>query len=88
MPLLGFLGVIPSPHIPPVETALFYDAGVAWTSVDKANFLGGSRRPVTSVGGSLRVNVLGFTIAQISYVHPNDRPARRWMWEFSLSAGF
>jgi hypothetical protein len=53
---------------------------VAWTSVDKANFLGGSRRSVTSVSGSLRVNLLGFTLAQISYVHPNDRPPKGWMW--------
>jgi Tol biopolymer transport system component len=88
VPIFGVLGVIRSPSVPPVETALFYDAGVAWTSVDEANFLGGSRRPVTSVGGTLRVNILGFAIGQISYVHPNDRPAKRWVWEFSLNAGF
>jgi Tol biopolymer transport system component len=88
VPLLGALGVIPSSAVPPVETALFYDAGVAWTRNNSANFLGGDRRPVTSYGASLRVNLLGFAVAQISYVHPNDRPARRWMWEFGLVSGF
>jgi hypothetical protein len=88
VPILGALGVIPSAAVPPVEAALFYDAGVAWTRAEEANFLGGSRHPVTSYGGTLRVNLLGFAIAQISYVHPNQRPARRWMWEFSLIPGF
>jgi len=87
--VFGALGVIRTPSIPPVEAALFYDAGVAWTSADKASFLGGSRRPVSSYGSSLRINLLGFAIGQISLVHPNNRPdARRWSWEFSLLPGF
>jgi outer membrane protein assembly factor BamA len=88
VPILGILGVIPSRSMLPVETALFYDAGVAWTSAAKASFLGGPRRPVTSYGGSIRVNLLGFAIAQISVVHPNDRPAQGWSWEFALIPGF
>jgi outer membrane protein assembly factor BamA len=89
MPILGALGVIRTPSVPPVEAALFYDAGVAWTPSDKASFLGGSRHPVSSYGSSLRVNILGFAIGQISLVHPNDRPgARKWSWEFSLLPGF
>ena len=88
MPLLGALGVIRSPQAPPVESALFFDAGVAWNSRDKANFLGGSRRPVTSYGASLRVNILGFAIGQVSLIHPNDRPMKNWIWEFSLTPGF
>jgi hypothetical protein len=32
IPLLGFLGVVPSRGLPPVEGALFCDAGIAWTS--------------------------------------------------------
>jgi outer membrane protein assembly factor BamA len=75
--------------VPPVETALFYDAGVAWTSADKARFLGGSRSIVSSYGASLRINLLGFAIGQISLVHPNDRlNNRNWSWEFSLLPGF
>ena len=88
LPLLGVLGVIPSRGFPPVEVAAFYDAGSAWTTNEKASFLGGPRHPVTSFGGTLRMNVLGFMIAQLSYVRPNDRPLKNWMWEFNLNSGF
>jgi hypothetical protein len=88
VPLLGPLGLIPSRSFLPVETALFYDAGLAWTSADEPDFFGGTRRPVTSHGGSLRINLMGFAIGQISLVHPNDRPGKGWTWEFSLVPGF
>jgi hypothetical protein len=86
--LLGPLGVISSPSLPPVELAPFYDAGVAWTSLQKASFLGGTRHPVTSYGTSLRFNILGYAIGQLSYVHPNDRPLKHSYWEFDLLPGF
>jgi outer membrane protein assembly factor BamA len=88
MPLFGALGIVRSPGVPPVETAIFYDAGAAWTREDKVNFLGGGRKPVTSYGATLRVNLLGFAIGEINYAHPNDRPSKRWVWEFNLSPGF
>jgi hypothetical protein len=88
VPILGALGVIRSSGVPPVETAIFYDVGAAWTREDKVNFLGGTRRPVTSYGGTVRVNILGFAIGEINYAHPNDRPAKRWVWEFNLIPGF
>lgn len=88
VPLLGGLGIVPSRSFPPVETAIFYDAGVAWNSTDKANFLGGSRKPVTSYGAALRFNIFGFAIGELSYVHPNDRPLKKWRWEFNLTPGF
>src|SRR5437870_11862660 len=50
LPLLGALGVLPSPGVPPLEAAIFYDAGAAWRSGDKPTFLGGDRRGVTSYG--------------------------------------
>lgn len=85
---LGPLGIIPSRSFPPVETAIFYDAGLAWRSKRISSALGIPRRPVSSWGGSLRFNAMGFFIAQLSYVHANDRPARRWGWEFSIIPGF
>jgi outer membrane protein assembly factor BamA len=88
VPLLGALGVIPSRAVPPVEAALFYDAGIAWRSTEKASFLGGSRKAVKSYGGSLRFNLLGFAIGQLSYVRPLDRPRDKWHWEFSFIPGF
>jgi hypothetical protein len=84
IPLLGFLGVIPSRSLPPVELAPFFDAGIAWDRT--GNF--GRDRIVRSTGISARVNLLGFAIGQISYVHPLDRPARSWLWEFTLIPGF
>jgi Tol biopolymer transport system component len=81
LPIFGALGVVRSPNAPPVEASLFYDAGWAWVS-------GGPRRPVTSYGTSLRVNLLGFAIGQLSLAHPNHRPAKGWTWEFSLLPGF
>jgi hypothetical protein len=88
MPLLGTLGLFPTPGVPPVEAAAFYDAGVAWTDGQEAAFLGGTRRPVSSHGGALRVNLLGFAVAEIAYVHPNQRPVKGWYWLFSLQPGF
>jgi Tol biopolymer transport system component len=83
IPLLGFLGVIPSRTLPPVEIAPFYDAGIAWNRRQQV-----PRRAIRSWGASLRLNVFGFAVAQISYVHPVDRPAKSWMWEFALVPGF
>jgi Tol biopolymer transport system component len=88
VPILGFLGVVPSRSLPPVEGGIFYDAGAAWRSTEKLNFLGGSRKPVTSYGASLRFNIFGFAIGQLSLVHPNSRPAKDWRWEFSFTPGF
>jgi Tol biopolymer transport system component len=88
VPLLGVLGVLGGTGFPPVETALFYDAGVAWTSAESPTFAGGDRRPVSSHGVAFRVNLMGFAVAQFSAVHPNDRPLQGWHLEFALTPGF
>jgi sugar lactone lactonase YvrE len=73
----------------PIELALFADAGVAWTSGQSASFLGGDRSFLTSVGAALRVNVLGFLVAQVSAARPLDRPGRKgWVWQWSFAPGF
>ncbi|HEX4996783.1 MAG TPA: BamA/TamA family outer membrane protein [Terriglobia bacterium] len=88
IPLFGAQGVVHSPGVPPVEVAGFYDAGIAWTRAEKATFLGGDRTPVTSAGATLRFNMLGLAIGELNFVHPNDRPAKRWVWQFDFKAGF
>ena len=88
VPLLGALGLYPTPAVPPIEAAIFFDAGTAWTRDDKTRILGGPRRPVTSYGITFRANLLGFAIGEADLVHPNDRPGQGWYWELSLQPGF
>ncbi len=72
----------------PIEMALFADAGLAWTSDTKPRFAGGDRDWVKSAGVALRVNVLGFAVAEFDYVRPLDRSRRGWLWQFGLTPGF
>lgn len=88
-PLFGLLGLGRGYYgALPVELAAFYDTGVAWRKDQEAWFLGGSRRLISSVGGALRVNVLGYAIAEIDYVLPLDDPDRTWAWQFNFVQGF
>lgn len=72
----------------PIELAFFGDAGLAWTSDIKPSFAGGTRDWVRSAGVALRVNVLGFAVAEFDYVRPFDRTRKGWVWQFGLTPGF
>jgi Tol biopolymer transport system component len=72
----------------PVEVGVFTDAGVAWGRSERSGFGVGDNKPVVSVGAVVRVNVLGFAVAEIDYVRPLDRPQRGWLWQFNLIPGF
>jgi hypothetical protein len=72
----------------PVEVAAFFDAGTAWGNGLRPDWLGGERHTVTSHGVSMRINLVGLAIGQVNFVHPNDRPARDWIWEFNLVPTF
>lgn len=88
LPLFGSYAVIPTRRIPPVEAALFYDTGAAWRKTETIPFFEtNSRHLVKSYGTSLRVNILGMAIGQMSYVYPMDR-GRGWHLEFALTSGF
>lgn len=79
----GYYGILP------IEAAVFYDAGVAWTQAQGAQLFGnGPRHLVRSTGVSLRMNLLGYAIGQMDIVHPFDRPQKNWMVRFSLTEGF
>jgi hypothetical protein len=54
---------------------------------DRAFFLGGDRTPVYSAGGGLRMNVFGFAIIELVYVHPFSRN-RGGHLQFSFTPGF
>jgi outer membrane protein assembly factor BamA len=88
VPLLGFFGLIRSPGVPPIEAALFFDAGTAWTQDQNSELFGGDRGVVTSHGIAMRVNLLGLLVVEVDYVHPNDRPLKGWYWQFNLAPAF
>jgi outer membrane protein assembly factor BamA len=94
-PLLGALGVGSGYYgFLPIELAFFADAGLAWssdlteTSVtdERPWFAGGDRKPVTSAGVGLRMNLFGFAIIEVDYAHAFQRD--RWIWQFGFVPGF
>ena len=73
----------------PIDAAIFYDAGVAWTQTQGAKIFGtGPRDVVKSTGVSFRMNLFGYAIGQMDVVHPFNRPQKNWMVRFSLTQGF
>ena len=88
-PLLRPFGVRSGMYGPlPIEVSFFTDGGVAWNRGDRPSPLGGDRHGVSSAGLTFRVNLLGFAVAQIDLARPFQRPARGWVWSFSLTPGF
>ncbi len=72
----------------PIEIAFFADAGIAWTSQNKATFLDGDREWIRSAGVSLRFNVFGFMVVETAYARPFDRLSNNWVWSWSFTPGF
>jgi len=89
--VLGFLPI----GFPPIEAALFYDVGLAWS---EGSIIKGSRSatddpvlvrtPLKSWGSSIRVNALGLMILRFDYTKPLDRPFKRSYWTISLGPTF
>jgi hypothetical protein len=89
-PLFGVLGIGSGYYGAfPLELAVFGDGGLAWdTANDPSVFGSGPRDPVFSAGVGLRINLLGFAVAEVDLVRPFDRPAKNWVWQFELQPGF
>jgi Tol biopolymer transport system component len=83
----GYRGLLPALSLP-VEAALFVDAGLPWSSRQLESALDRSRQVVSSMGASLRFNLFGFAVGQLTYARANDRPGKPWRWQFSLTPGF
>src|SRR5882762_90084 len=89
--VLGFLPI----GFPPIEAAIFYDAGLAWngsstvklhrSSTENPAFV---RAPLRSWGTSIRVNMLGYLILRFDYTKPIDRPLKKSYWTISLGPAF
>ncbi len=89
--VLGFLPV----GLPPIEGALFYDAGLAWDSHsiikwqrDANDSPENVRVPLRSFGGSIRMNFLGFVVLRFDYTKPLSRPHDSSYWTVSLGPTF
>ncbi len=91
--VLGFLPV----GFPPIEGALFYDAGLAWDShsivkIESSRNANESpetvRIPLRSWGGSIRINALGFVVLRLDYTKPLSRPHGNPYWTLSLGPTF
>ena len=89
-PLFGALGIGSGYYGAfPIEFAVFGDAGLAWDNGHKPSVFGsGTRDPVFSAGAGLRINLLGFAVAEVDLVRPFDRPGKGWVWQFELQPGF
>jgi len=88
-PLLRVLGIGQGYYgALPLEFTAFYDVGLAWSNEEEPWFNGGIRRPVSSAGVGLRMNVLGYMIFGVSYVHPFDRPMKGSYFQFTIMPGF
>jgi hypothetical protein len=89
-PLFGVLGVGSGYYGAfPLEFAVFADGGLAWdTANDPSVFGSGTRDPVFSAGAGLRINLLGYAVAEVNLVRPFDRPGKGWIWQFELQPGF
>jgi len=89
--VLGFLPV----GLPPIEGAVFYDAGLAWDSRSTVVWSRSSsadpetvRAPLRSWGGSIRMNFLGFVVLRFDYTKPLSRPHNKPYWTVSLGPTF
>jgi len=88
------LGVLPV-QLPPVDGALFYDAGIAWSAGQSASL----SRPASydpdrqrfllrSYGYSIRLNLFNFALLRWDYAIPLDRPERKGFWQWSLGTSY
>lgn len=88
------LGLLPI-GLPPIEGALFYDAGVAWYDASNLKWDRSStesplrvRKPLRAWGGSIRANVLGMMILRFDYSKPLDRTYKKAYWTVSIGPTF
>jgi hypothetical protein len=72
----------------PLDVVFFADAGVMWTSDERPWFAGGSRRPVRSAGGAVRLNLFGLMAVEVAASRPFDRPNNGLRWQVGIRQGF
>ncbi|HEY5087347.1 MAG TPA: DPP IV N-terminal domain-containing protein [Gemmatimonadaceae bacterium] len=91
------LGALPI-GIPPVDGALFYDAGLAWSAGQTPHIFKPANYDSTkdvdryflrSYGATIRVNLFNIAVLNWSLARPLDRPGyHRFNWTFALGVGY
>jgi len=88
---LGFLPI----GFPPIEGALWYDAGIAWNGASSLRWTRSAdddpnavRIPLTSWGAGLRLNLFDIAIIRLDYGIPLQRPGHGGYWMVSLGPPF
>jgi hypothetical protein len=88
---LGFLPI----GFPPIEGAVFYDAGLAWQNGSTLQWdrrhCGAApdcRYLLRSWGGAIRANMFGFVILRLDYTKPLDRVYNHPYWTLSIGPTF
>jgi Tol biopolymer transport system component len=88
---LGFLPI----GFPPIEGALWYDAGLAWNSTSALRLdrssgqdVSAVRSPVSSYGVGLRANLFGIAVLRLDWAVPQQRPGHGGYWILSLGPPF
>ena len=94
IPLFGTesYGLINFPYLP-TEVSFFADGGVSWTESEAPVLKWESgptaeRIPVCSAGVSTRFNLFGYTVLEIYYARPFQRPVKGAHFGFQLVPGW
>ncbi len=84
------LGILPI-SLPPLDGALFYDEGLAWSRGQSVygsrpdNFdVTTQRYPLRSYGFGLRLNLFNYALVRWDYAVPLDQPGHKGFWTWSL----
>jgi Tol biopolymer transport system component len=87
------IALLPIP-LPPVDGAIFYDVGMAWSGGQQleskrpeTGSVADVRYPLRSYGFGIRANLFGFALAKWDYAIPLDID-RKGFWTFSLGPTF
>jgi len=93
IPLTGPLGVLTKEgQVPPLDLFGFFDAGVAWgaklSRTAARQSFDVDKNAVTSAGFGGRLNLFGFAVAEVYWVHPFDRPDKGNYVGFAITPGF
>ena len=82
-------------QLPPVDGAVFYDAGMAWSSGQSTSLTrpasidaNTQRALLRSYGYSIRLNLFNFALLRWDDAIPLDGPGQKGFWQWSLGTSY